>query len=46
MLYPVSLALLYFHSRAATQDADTMDGLHSELAIAEDVTVCSAFNCS
>lgn len=46
MLYPVSLALLYFHSRAPTQDADTIDGLNSELAIAEDVTVCHALICS
>lgn len=39
MLYPVSLALLFFHSRATVQDTDAIDALYSELAIAEDVTV-------
>lgn len=39
MQYPVSLALLFFHSRAATIDRDAVDALNSELAIAEDVTV-------
>jgi sortase (surface protein transpeptidase) len=32
------------YNRAKTVDTDTIDALNSELAIAEDVTVCTCIN--
>lgn len=47
MQYPVTLALLHCHRRQQANgvaDYETIETLSNELAVAEDVTVCSHFN--
>ena len=47
MQYPVTLALLHCHQRQQANgiaDYETIETLSNELAVAEDVTVCSHFN--